>query len=270
MKQVKAIMADVDGTLLCSQGYVTEKTVNAIKKAREKGILFGLSTGRDVVSCQKLLKEWNIEGLVDSIVGMGGGEIYDIFLGIKKSSYLLNGELIWEIIKHYEDMDLNFCIPKDGILLGYKDDEYIKMLSKADKLPYKIVDFHELLKSPHGKVMIICHPEYMDKIIERSKTFSNQNYKSASLKTASILYEYMDPRVSKTNGLKEVMELHGLTLEDLLVFGDADNDADMIENAGIGVVMANGSKRSKSVADYVTSDNDKDGIAIFLEGNGIA
>ncbi len=268
MKQVKAIMADVDGTLLCSKGYVTERTVNAIKKAREKGILFGLATGRDAVSCKKLLKEWDIEGLVDSIVGMGGGEIDDISLGVKKSSYPLSGELIWEIIKHYEDMDLNFCIPKDGTLLGYRDDDHIRMLSKADKLPYKVVDFHELLKTPHGKVMIICQPEYMDKVIERSKTFSSQSYKSASLKTASVLYEYMDPRVSKTNGLKEAMELHGLTLKDLIVFGDADNDADMIENAGIGVAMANGSENSKSVADFVTADNDSDGIAVFLEKSG--
>lgn len=270
MKQIKAIMADVDGTLLCSKGYVTERTVKAIKKAREKGIIFGLSTGRDVVSCQKLLDEWNIKGLVDCIVGMGGGEINDISLGIKKSSYPLNGELIWEIIKHYEDMDLNFCIPKNGILFGYKDDEYIKMLSKADKLPYKVVDFHEFLKEPQGKVMIICRPEYMDKVIERSKTFSNGKYKSASLKTASVLYEYMDPRVSKTNGLKEAMKLHDLTLENLLAFGDADNDADMIENAGIGVVMANGSEKSKSVSDFVTADNDSDGIAVFLEEKGIA
>ncbi|GKU23685.1 Cof-type HAD-IIB family hydrolase [Clostridium folliculivorans] len=269
MDKVKAIMADVDGTLLCSEGYVTEKTVKAIKQIKEKGILFGLSTGRDAVSCQNLLKEWNIEGLVDCIVGMGGSEIDDMSLGIQKSSFPLDGELIWEIIKHYEDMDLNFCIPKDGILIGYKDDEYIKLLSKLDKLPYEVVDFHELLKTPQGKVMIICNPEYMDKVIERSKTFSNPNYKCASLKTASILYEYMDPRVTKTNGLKEVMNLHGITLDNLLVFGDADNDADMIENAGIGVVMSNGSEKSKSVADFITADNDNDGIAVFLEAHGI-
>lgn len=200
----------------------------------------------------------------------GGSEIVDISLRIKKeSSYSLDGELIWEIIKHYEGMDLNFCIPKDCILFGYKDDNYIKKLSEADKIPYKIVDFHEILREPQEKVMIICHPEYMSEVIEKSKTFNDKQYKSSCLKTTSVLYEYMDPRVSKTNGLIKAMNLHDLALEDLLVFGDADNDVDMIQNAAVGVAMANGSDKSKSVSDFITSDNDSDGIAVFLEENGI-
>ena len=58
---VKAIMCDIDGTLLSSDGVVTPKTVEMIKKAREQRILFGLSTGRDVNSIQTLLKSWGID-----------------------------------------------------------------------------------------------------------------------------------------------------------------------------------------------------------------
>ena len=57
---IKAIMCDVDGTLLTDEGVVSPLTVEAIKKAKEKGILFGLSTGRDVNSVKTLLKEWGI------------------------------------------------------------------------------------------------------------------------------------------------------------------------------------------------------------------
>ena len=88
---IKAIMCDIDGTLLSSKGYVTDKTVEMIKKAREKGILFGLSTGRDVNSIQTLLKDWHIDGLVDLIVGTGGAEIYDYTLNISKAQYPLDG-----------------------------------------------------------------------------------------------------------------------------------------------------------------------------------
>lgn len=269
MKQIKAIMADVDGTLLCSKGYVTPKTVATIQKIRSKGILFGLSTGRDTTSCRNLLGKWNISGLVDVIVGMGGCEIDDLVLGIRKSSYPLDGGLIQQIIQHYEDMDVNFCVPKDGVLLGYRDDGYIQMLSEADRLPYKVVDFNELLQSPQGKLIIICSPHYMPHVIEHSKKFSNSAYKCACLKTASVLFEYMDPRVSKSNGLSEVMQMHGWTLKNLLAFGDADNDEDMVKNAGMGVAMENGSEKTKLVADYITADNDHDGIALFLETHSI-
>lgn len=98
---VKAIMCDIDGTLLSSEGVVTKKTVVMIKKSREKGILFGLSTGRDVNSIQTLLGTWGIEGLVDMIVGTGGAEIYDYTFDISKAQYPLDGELIKEIVKHY-------------------------------------------------------------------------------------------------------------------------------------------------------------------------
>ncbi|WP_333576827.1 HAD family hydrolase [Faecalibacillus intestinalis] len=128
---VKAIMCDIDGTLLSSEGVVTKKTVEMIKKAREKGTLFGLSTGRDVNSIQTLLGTWGIEGLVDMIVGTGGAEIYDYTLDISKAQYPLDGDLIKEIVKHYEDMDCNFAIPEDGIFIHQRMMNIFKIFLKG-------------------------------------------------------------------------------------------------------------------------------------------
>ena len=71
----------------------------------------------------------------------------------------------------------------------------------------------------------------------------------------------MDPRVSKTAGLIEILKLHHIDLKEIVTFGDADNDYDMTLNAGVGVVMANGSEKTKSVADYI----DHDGIGNYIE-----
>lgn len=262
---IKAIMCDVDGTILTEEGVVSPKTIEAIKKVKEKGILFGLATGRDVQNTKGFLKDWGIDGLVDVIVGTGGGEIYDISLGIDKSSYPLEGELIKEIVAHFDDMDLNFAIPFEGDLYAPKDDRHIQMLSEVDKVPYKVVDYDDFLQQPMPKIMIVCDPETMDKVVERSKTFHNDKYKAASLITASVLFEYMDPRISKARGLQEVMQLHGFSMTDLCTFGDADNDYDMTLYAGVGVVMENGSELTKSVADYITDDCEHDGIANFIE-----
>ena len=261
---IKAIMCDVDGTLLNDEGYVSPFTIEMIKKAKEQGILFGLCTGRDVDSVKTLLETWGVNNIVDIIVGTGGAEIYDYILGIDKSNYPLDGALIQDIINHYEGMDLNFAIPYEGILYAPKDDKYIQMLSYFDKVPYKVVDFKEVLKEPKSKVMIVCDEGYMEKVIEKSKTFHNENYKSASLKTASVLYEYMDSRVTKTNGLIEALKMHDLSLDELCVFGDADNDYDMVKNAAMGVVMANGSEKTKSAANYITEDNNHDGVGNFI------
>ena len=47
--------------------------------------------------------------------------------------------------------------------------------------------------------------------------------------------------------------------------GDEDNDIDMLEGAGVGVVMENGSIHAKAVANYVTEDKDSNGIGLFIE-----
>lgn len=263
--EVKAIMCDVDGTLLTSEQVVSPFTVEMIKKAREQGILFGLSTGRDVKSVKNLLSTWGIEGLVDIIVGTGGAEIYDYRLDTFQSNYPLDGKLISFIIDHFKDMDVNFAIPEDGIMFAPKDDRFIQYLSQADRVPYQVVNYDEYLKEPKAKLIIICDPDYMDKVIERSQTFHNDEFKSASLKTASELYEYMDPRVTKTNGLIKAMRMHGIDIQDIVTFGDADNDYDMTLNAGVGVVMENGSEKTKSVADAITDDNNHDGIGNYIQ-----
>lgn len=69
----------------------------------------------------------------------------------------------------------------------------------------------------------------------------------------------------KTAGLIEILKLHHIDLKEIVSFGDADNDYDMTLNAGVGVVMANGSDKTKSVADYITDDNDYDGIGNYIE-----
>ena len=69
----------------------------------------------------------------------------------------------------------------------------------------------------------------------------------------------------KTAGLIEILKLHHIDLKEIVSFGDADNDYDMTLNAGVGVVLANGSDKTKSVGDYITDDNDYDGIGNYIE-----
>lgn len=73
----------------------------------------------------------------------------------------------------------------------------------------------------------------MPAVIERAKTFKDERFKCASLQTTQHLFEFMDPRISKSFGLQKLMEMHGLTMENLCTFGDADNDYDMTLHAGV-------------------------------------
>lgn len=67
--------------------------------------------------------------------------------------------------------------------------------------------------------------------------------------------------VNKGTALKALTEKLGLTPEDVMAIGDEANDLSMIEYAGTGVAMGNGTELVKSTANVVTADNDHDGVA---------
>lgn len=84
-------------------------------------------------------------------------------------------------------------------------------------------------------------------------------------KPTQRLYEFMDPRVSKTRGLVRVAELNDMELQDICVFGDADNDTAWWLTPAWAWPWQTAATPTRAAADFVTASNDKDGIAIFIE-----
>lgn len=265
LRAVRALAFDLDGTLLNSSGTVSPRTAEALRRAKEKGYFLALATGRDADSVKNLMEGWGIAGLIDAVVGMGGAQLCDFSLNREWAGSPLDGELIREIMAHYEELGVNFAIPCGGALHAPKEDEALHMLAEGDGVPFVIDDFDEFLKVPRPKVMIVCLPERMEAVIEKSRSFESPGFSGRPLKTASILFEYMSPDISKTGGLRELAGLHGFSMEEICAFGDADNDCDMLENAGVGVAMDNGSGRAKAAADFITDSNDCDGVGTFIE-----
>ena len=83
--------------------------------------------------------------------------------------------------------------------------------------------------------------------------------------------EIMPKGVSKASAIEKIAKKLGYSMENVMAFGDAENDIEMIKEAGIGVAMGNGMDSVKKVADVVTSSNDENGIGQviddLLEGN---
>ena len=112
---IKAVFCDIDGTLLTSQHTVSPRTVAAIRALRERGVLFGLCTGRDAHATEAMYELWGIEGLVDVLVGCGGAEVIDRAHDINELSYPLPGETIARICKHMADLPATPVCPRDGV-----------------------------------------------------------------------------------------------------------------------------------------------------------
>ena len=178
---IKAVFCDIDGTLLTSQHTVSPRTVAAIRALRERGVLFGLCTGRDAHATEAMYELWGIEGLVDVLVGCGGAEVIDRAHDINELSYPLPGETIARICKHMVGLPATPVCPRDGVFYVPESNACVGHLSRVDGVPYQVVDFVEFLREPQPKVMFTMAPEVMPRVIERASTFADDTVKAAAL-----------------------------------------------------------------------------------------
>ena len=79
------------------------------------------------------------------------------------------------------------------------------------------------------------------------------------------LYEVLPAGTSKGVALAALARHMGLDLDEVMAFGDFDNDRDLLETAGFPVAMANGTEEIRALADFVTRSNDEDGVAWALQ-----
>jgi hypothetical protein len=73
----------------------------------------------------------------------------------------------------------------------------------------------------------------------------------------------------KVEGIKQVLSIYGIRQEEIMAFGDGENDMDMLQFAGTGIAMGNAEEGVKACADYVTGDIDAGGVADALRYYGV-
>ena len=113
------------------------------------------------------------------------------------------------------------------------------------------------------KVMFAAKPEILDAFVKTPEAKELMG-RFTVLRSMPFFLEFLNPRGSKGQSLMLLADDLGIPREDTIAFGDAGNDTDMLEAAGTGIAMANGTDDAKAAADFVTLDNDHDGIPAAL------
>ncbi len=114
-----------------------------------------------------------------------------------------------------------------------------------------------------NKILFSQDPKLIDEDAKKLK--DNFFDKTAQVKSTPYFYEVMPKGIDKGGSLNEIAKYFNMDLKDVIAFGDEENDLTMIEMAGAGVVMGNGTDFMKEKADFITKSNDEDGIAYYLE-----
>ena len=262
MEQVSLIALDLDGTLLDDSKEIPTENIRALKEAQDNGILLAISSGRMI---PRILPVEERLGLDCIILAYNGGKV----VGPKSEGRPLISERpvpadIAEIfIRFSQDGDYLLNFYQDDVL--YADDSakrrrFMDIYSTRTGAEYHIEDLSGRIGQEPTKLILLAEPRERDRLHEH---FTAELGDRAYITKSDPEYlEIMAPGVSKGSALQALGEHYGFSVANVLAVGDAENDNPMLEAAGIGVVVANGTEASKAVADHVTErTNNEGGVA---------
>ncbi len=262
---IRLVLCDIDGTLYDWDRILSPRTIADINRLHEEGYAFGIASGRPYEELIHYAEDWGFSFPFDIIIGLNGAELYIERTRKLYSYYKLSRETLKKTMEVMSRFEANPFMYWHGKLLAVKMDAMIIKSSKTSQREIVIAkDPSELYAEENVKIMFRMSEEETARAEAWLAEHPDPDY--AAFKTQSTLIEFMDPRLSKGFAIREMQKLGEYEPHEILAFGDTTNDNSMLEEAGWGVCLANGSDDTKACADDVTRYSCRDdGFADYLE-----
>jgi Cof subfamily protein (haloacid dehalogenase superfamily) len=270
---IKALALDMDGTLLRPGNILSQRTISALKACVKRGIQLILCTGRAVEAAEPFRAAIGAEGLM---VYYNGAEVVDMPGGKVLKALPLDLEAVSFCVDLSRSMGVYFQVyfpgpgyPDDprNILAAERQSPETEMYFRHTGIQAEIRDLKEAiaLQKSGGciKCMFIGEPEALDAVRARlEERFGGRVYTARSFKT---FLEVLDAGTSKGSGLQYVMERRNIAKNEIIAFGDDENDIPMFRTAGFSAAPDNAKDTVMEAAHIVIGSNAEDGVAEFLE-----
>ncbi|PHV71629.1 sugar-phosphatase [Sporanaerobium hydrogeniformans] len=260
----KLIAVDMDGTLLRKDKTISSFTQKAICKARHKGVRVVLASGRPIEGLQKYLEELNLVSEQDYVLSFNGSIIQNTATREVIKKNILTGKDLHELYALSQQIGLNIHAFSNAGCITPKMSKYSELEGTINGIPVLEVDYSLISQEEDIiKVMMIDEPSVLEEGMKKLPTDIYDKY--TIVKSAPYFLEFINKKAGKGAGVRALAEYLGIKQEEIICIGDAGNDLDMIQFAGLGVAMGNAFEEVKEAADFVTACNDEDGVAHVIE-----
>ncbi|MCC8017853.1 MAG: Cof-type HAD-IIB family hydrolase [Lachnospiraceae bacterium] len=246
------IFFDIDGTLWDRENVIPESTKTALRMLKENGHQIFLCSGRTKVFIQsEELFSMDFDGVLSgcgTCIEYHGEEIL-----YKK----VDDAVLARSVQMFYDYDMPMVMEGRDLLFMDADiisrDEYGRYLLDVMREYVRPIRDNQAEWEVSKFSVLIGGTQYREVIGALQDDYE-------FLVHGDIVMEVVPKGYSKATAIAAVCRLLGANRADIYAFGDSANDLEMLDYAGTGVVMGNGTDLAKSHADYVTDDIHADGI----------
>lgn len=267
--RIKMIALDLDGTLLDSKKHISPASRQALCRAMAAGIHIVIASGRPRSALPE--EVLGIPGLQYAITSNGSSifrirdmeRVYGNDLSASAVAQLLpfigEGRFACECAIRGTGYTMQACFNDPtsfGLPASLRD--YVRSTRQPVNDMYEFIAGH--CREIEGIFFLIPDAALKESTYRRIRQIPDIYITSSN----SYYLEIADRSVSKANALDSLAHALGVTAAEIAAFGDSGNDLELLQYAGVGVAMGNASPSLKAQAAYITSDNDEDGVAAFI------
>lgn len=260
----KLAAIDLDGTLLTPDRKITPRSADAIKSWQSNGLRVVLATARPFYRIEKYLRRLDLSGRNDYAISFNGGLVMRADGLEQIYSHSFTKEEVVAVVSYGKNLDAPIFLYLEDRILSNRDDPLYR--EKNPDVDFSVVDDLAALdydQQPVYKIAYVGSPEAVKKMRKELPRRLDQGFEVSS--SVPQFVDFVPLGTSKAKALEMIGERLGISRDEMVAFGDEDNDVPLLEFAGLGVAMHNASDAVKEIADKVCESNADEGVARTLE-----
>jgi Cof subfamily protein (haloacid dehalogenase superfamily) len=257
---IKGILTDMDGTILNSEGKLSPYTKSVLKEVLDNGIKLAVASGRFFPSIHDIFKEFDEEIIYTCnngtwIENSSRTKVYH------KSIFSIDEvKRIFAISKKLTKSGCFVCTPNEAIADQHYP--YIEKEFKVSDARLIVVDDLFSIDEEITKITI-CVLEDINALSKSFKEELGDDY--VVVISGDVWLDIIKKGASKANAFPILHDELGIKAEEMLIFGDYDNDIPMLKMSPNSFAMADASEGAKKAANTIIGKNDDHAVAKKIE-----
>ena len=266
---IKLIATDLDGTLLDPKGQVDlPRLEKLLDQLEERGIRFVIATGNEIHRVKQLLGHLT-ERVV--LIVANGARIFEGNQLLQAQTW--DDDMVDKALTHFKGREcqdqfvvtaMNGGFVKEGTVFTELDKFMTpEMIEKLYQRMNFVDEFDSSLFGGVLKMSMVVGEDRSSSVLQEVNDLFDGRVRAVSSGYGCI--DILQDGIHKAWGLEELLKRWNLKPEQIMAFGDSENDIEMLEMAGISYAMENAEERVKEIATEVAPANSQAGVYQVLE-----